>query len=215
MEFFDVVSGRRSVRAFTGEPIADAQLRKILEAANAAPSAGNLQAYEIYLVTGARQRQDLARAARDQLFVASAPAALVFCTHAALAHGRYGERARRLYALQDATIACTFAMLAAAALGLATVWVGAFDDHEVHRVIGAPPGIVPVAILPIGHAAETPEAPGRRGLDELVHRLGGRPDRAFRRAPSAPPLPARPFRRAQAGRPAPLLHWRLDGDSRH
>jgi nitroreductase len=171
MEFFNVVRQRRSIRAFAKEPVAEEQLRGILEAANAAPSAGNLQAYEIYLITGARQREALARAAKDQFFVASAPVALVFCANAARSHERYGKRAKNLYAVQDATIACAFAMLAATALGLATVWVGAFDDDAVHHVIGSPSGIVPVAILPIGYAAEKPEAPGRRGLDDLVHRL--------------------------------------------
>jgi nitroreductase len=93
----------------------------------------------------------------------------VFCTNAARSADRYGKRAEHLYAVQDATIACTFAMLAATAQGLATVWVGAFDPDAVSKVVGAPPGIAPVAILPIGRAGETPEAPGRRGLEDLVH----------------------------------------------
>jgi nitroreductase len=62
-------------------------------------------------------------------------------------------------------------MLAATAQGLATVWVGAFDDDEVRRILGAPRGIRPVAILPVGYAAEKPEAPERRSLDDLVHWL--------------------------------------------
>jgi nitroreductase len=51
------------------------------------------------------------------------------------------------------------------------VWVGAFDDDEVRRILGAPRGIRPVAILPVGYAAEKPEAPERRSLDDLVHWL--------------------------------------------
>jgi len=62
-------------------------------------------------------------------------------------------------------------MLAATALGLATVWVGAFDTDEVRRVIGAPADFDPVAILPVGYAAEDPAPPGRRPLDDLVHQL--------------------------------------------
>ncbi|SPE36304.1 Putative NADH dehydrogenase/NAD(P)H nitroreductase AF_0226 (fragment) [Candidatus Sulfopaludibacter sp. SbA6] len=62
-------------------------------------------------------------------------------------------------------------MLAATALGLGSVWVGDFQTGEVRRVIGAPPGIEPVAILPIGYAAEEPAPPGRRPLDDLVHRV--------------------------------------------
>ncbi|MGB9454500.1 MAG: nitroreductase family protein [Bryobacteraceae bacterium] len=170
-EFFDVVRRRRSIRAFARRQVEKEKLQRILEAANAAPSAGNLQAYEIYAVLNDRRRLTLALAARDQLFVASAPVALVFCAHPALSVERYGKRAERLYSLQDATIACTSAMLAATAQGLATVWVGAFDDDEVRRILGAPRGIMPVAILPVGYAAEKPKAPERRSLDDLVHWL--------------------------------------------
>jgi len=169
MRFFEIVKKRRSIRSFLPGPVAEDELRRILEAANAAPSAGNLQSYEIYVVMEKRRRESLARAAHEQLFVACAPVSLVFCTHAARAGERYGQRAERLYAVQDATIACTFAMLAATDQGLATVWVGAFEPDDVRRVIGAPPGIVPVAILPVGRAADVPEAPPRRELDDLVH----------------------------------------------
>jgi nitroreductase len=167
MKFFDVLKKRRSIRNFLPAPIPEDELMHILQAANAAPSAGNLQAYEIYVVTEKRRRESLARAAHEQLFVAVAPVSLVFCTHVARSDGKYGKRAA-LYATQDATIACAFAMLAATAQGLATVWVGAFETEEVRKVIGAPPGVVPVAILPIGRAAEIPQPPARRELEDLV-----------------------------------------------
>jgi nitroreductase len=77
----------------------------------------------------------------------------------------------KLYAVQDATIACAYAMLAATALGLATVWVGAFRDDEVRRAIRGSEDIVPVAILPIGDPAETPEPTSRRAFGDLVHEI--------------------------------------------
>ncbi|HTP35335.1 MAG TPA: nitroreductase family protein [Candidatus Acidoferrales bacterium] len=169
MDFFDVVKHRRSVRVFRRTAVAPQMLQRILEAANTAPSAGNLQAYEIYVIADDRTRSALARAAYDQLFLAGAPVLLVFCTHAARAM-RYGKRGEELYTIQDATIACAFAMLAATALGLATVWVGAFDTDDVRSAIGAPLSTTPIAILPIGYAAEDPAFPGRRALDDLVHR---------------------------------------------
>jgi nitroreductase len=171
MEFFEVLKQRHSIRAFAPTPVEQEKLQKILEAANLAPSAGNLQAYEIYLVRKKPQRVALARAAWDQEFVAQAPVVLVFLAHPARASRQYGQRGAKLYALQDATIACAFAMLAATALGLATVWVGAFDDNAVARVVGVPEGLLPVAILPIGYAAEQPEPTSRRQLQELVHEL--------------------------------------------
>jgi nitroreductase len=169
MEFFEVLKARQSVRAFAPSPVEEEKLGAILEAARSAPSAGNLQAYEIYLVKADRLKRALARAALDQYFLAQAPVALVFCANPARSERRYKERGARLYSVQDATIACTYAMLAATALGLATVWIGAFHDAAVSRAIGLPEDIVPVAILPIGYAAEKPEPTSRRPLDELVH----------------------------------------------
>ena len=171
MEYFDVIRARHSVRAFTGQPVEPDKLQAILEAVNTAPSAGDLQGYEVYLVTDPSAREALAQAAHGQEFVAQAPVNLVFCTHAALSAARYGKRGSGLYTLQDATIACTYAMLAATALGLASVWVGAFSDDAAWRAIGSPDGIKPVAILPIGYAAEQPGPSPRRPLNEWVHRV--------------------------------------------
>ncbi len=169
MEFFDVVRQRHSIRIFDPRPIEDEKLNRILQTANAAPSAGNLQSYEIYLATNIKHRTALALAAHSQGFVLVAPVVLVFCAHPDRAAERYGERGVRLYSVQDATISCAFAMLAATAQGLATVWVGAFDESAVRQVIGAPGEIIPVAMLPIGYPAAEPELRYRRPLEDLVH----------------------------------------------
>ncbi len=171
MDFFDVLKTRHSIRAFAATPVANEKLQAILSAANIAPSAGNLQSYEIYVARRASHGPAVAEATLNQGFVAQAPIALIFCAHAARAMEKYGARGAELYSLQDATIACTFAMLAATALDLATVWIGAFDAEKVRLVAGATEGIVPVAILPIGYPAEEPQLTTRRPLQELVHEM--------------------------------------------
>ncbi len=169
MDYFDVIEIRKSMRAYAERPVNEEKLNAILKAANTAPSAGNLQSYEIYVVRDRTTLRALATAALGQLFMSAAPIALVFCAHPERAAPRYGERGRRLYAVQDATIACTYAMLAATALGLATVWIGAFSDEAVRREIKAPEGHIPIAILPIGYSAEDPAPTRRRKLENLVH----------------------------------------------
>ena len=169
MEFTEVIRNRHSIRTFTDQPVEAEKLQQILDTANLAPSAGNLQAYEIYVVTDAKKRDGLACAALAQEYVAVAPVALVFCTHPELTEGRYTERGTRLYTVQDATIACTFAMLAATNLGLGSVWVGTFDEKVVRLIIGAPDSQVPVVILAIGYPGEFPEQHPRRPLEQLAH----------------------------------------------
>jgi len=168
MEFEALIQARRSIRGFTDQAVESEKLHRILEAASLAPSAGNLQAYEIYQVTLPKARAALARAA-DQPFVAQASLCLVFCANPGRSARKYGARGHALYALQDATIAATYTMLAAANLGLATVWVGAFDDDAVANAIGAPGDWRPVAILPIGYGAEAPGPSVRRPIGEMVH----------------------------------------------
>ncbi len=171
MEFFDVVAKRQAIRLFTETPVESEKVEAILDAAvNRAPSAGNMQSYRVYVVTGEADRWALRRVARDREYVTSARVVLVFCADAAKAVERWGKRGQR-YAEQDATIAAAFAMLAATALGLGSAPVGAFDDDGVRRVIGAPVDVTPVLMVPIGYAAETPEHRERRPLAELVYRL--------------------------------------------
>lgn len=171
MDIFDVFSERHSIRAFTGQPVTAESLNKIFQAVQRAPSAGNLQAFDIYLVTEKEHKDALCRASHDQGFLIQAPVVLVFCAVPSRSAVRYTERGEMLYCVQDATIACTYAMLAATALGLASVWVGAFDEEVVQKVICTEPGHRPVAMLPIGYPNETPRIRPRRALDEIVHQV--------------------------------------------
>lgn len=171
MNFFETIRARRSVRAYSSRPVEADKLQPILEAANLAPSAGNLQAYEIFVAQSQIVRDRLAQAAGMQEFIAQAPVALVFCANPRRSAGKYGQRGATLYCLQDATIACAYAQLAAASLGLGSVWVGAFEDDEVRRAIGVGKDLIPVAILPLGYPSETPAPSSRRPLRDLVHRL--------------------------------------------
>lgn len=168
MDFFTVLQERHSVREFSERPVESEKLRALLEAANRAPSAGNLQAYEIYVVTRPATLKELMRAAFEQKFVAQAPVVLVFCAHPARSASSYGERGAKLYSVQDATIACAYVQLAATALGLGSVWVGAFDEDAVRKALGIGEELVPVALLPIGYAAEDPMITSRRNLESLV-----------------------------------------------
>jgi nitroreductase len=172
VQFEEVVSSRQSIRQYHDRPVSDDQLAAILAAVRSAPSAGNLQAYDVYVVRSHAARTEISHASHDQEFIVQAPLALVFCAVPSRSATRYRARGETLYSVQDATIACTLAMLAAVDQGLASVWVGAFDEERVRVIIGAPSEHRPVAILPIGHAAETPQRRARRPLDEIVHDAG-------------------------------------------
>jgi nitroreductase len=170
MDVFDAIKGRRSVRAFKRDAIEDDDLKKILEAARWAPSAGNRQPLEIVLVRDEATKQRLAQAARGQNFIIDAPVVLVICANMTRTSSRYSERGATLYCIQDTAAAAQNIHLAAYALGYATCWIGAFDEREAAEVVDAPSGVRPVAIIPIGKPAEKPNAPQRILLSEIVHK---------------------------------------------
>jgi nitroreductase len=168
MDFFKIVEDRRSMRKYDGTPVEEEKLHKILDAANRAPSAGNLQAYKIYIIRKLELRKALVKAAFDQDFLAEAPVVLVFCAEPARSAVKYGERGASLYAIQDATIACSYSQLAAKALGLDSVWVGAFDEAAVSEIAQIPAMLRPVVMLPIGYAGKEPRPRPRRELRDII-----------------------------------------------
>ena len=169
VEVFEAIKGRRSVRAFKPTPVEEADLKRILDAARWAPSAGNRQPLELVVVRNPGVKQGLVRAARGDSFIAEAPVAIVVCANVARTSGRYGRRGEELFCIQDTAASVQNILLAAHALGYGACWVGAFDENETARVIEAPRGIRPVAIIPLGRPAEKPSAPPRRALSEIVH----------------------------------------------
>jgi nitroreductase len=52
MEFDTVIRGRRSIRAYTAEPVPRALVREVLDAARWAPSSRNTQAWSVWVVSG-------------------------------------------------------------------------------------------------------------------------------------------------------------------
>jgi nitroreductase len=59
-------------------------------------------------------------------------------------------------------------MLAAADLGLATVWVGDFDEDRVRRIVNAK-SARPVAMFAVGYGAEEPKRTPRKAIEEIFH----------------------------------------------
>lgn len=76
--FCAVNERRRAVRDFDGAPIADEDVRAILEQALLAPSSGNLQPYRVHWIREPATRQRIAAACRGQRAAVSAPVLLVF-----------------------------------------------------------------------------------------------------------------------------------------
>lgn len=122
--FEEIVLSRRSIRAFKDRPVESEKVKAVVEAAHAAPCAGGLQSYRIVCVTRPKDRRELARAASGQEFVGQAPVIVVFLADLPRSSDKFGEQRARLFAIQDATIACAYPQLRAHDMGLGSTWVG-------------------------------------------------------------------------------------------
>lgn len=170
MNLLKVINARRSIRSYRGDPIPNATVLRVLTAAIKAPSAGNMQPFRIVLVQEAAAREELAKAAWDQKFIAEAPVAIVFLVDLDEASARYGSRGLELYSLLDVGAAIENLLLAALDNGLGTCWVGAFKEEEVARALNAPSNLRPVSIVSLGYASKQPKERAKKSLDQLLVR---------------------------------------------
>lgn len=168
MEFSEVLAKRRSVRHLNERlDVTEAEVRALLGAAVSAPSAGNIQPWRFFVLRSVASRDRLAEAVR-QRWAAKAPVVIVVCRDPRPCQARFGDRGADLYSIQDTAAAVENILLATVDLGLASCWVGAFDPRAVAEVLGVSAPVEPVAILPIGHSAESAGRPARRPLQEVV-----------------------------------------------
>lgn len=170
MEFEEVVRRRRMCRRYLDEDVSDEAVHSILRIGARFPSAGHTQPQEFVVVRDRGVKEDLARAALRQLFVARAPVVIAVVSDTRRSAGQYGERGVRFYSVVDGAFASLLVLLAAADLGLGAAFVAAFDDERVSAVLGLPSHVRPIGLIPIGHCAERGHAVPRRSLDEIVHR---------------------------------------------
>ena len=167
MDLWTAIEQRRCVRAFTSVEVSREIVQRILEAAIRAPSGGNRQPWHFVVVRNSALKQALQEAAYGQSFVSEAPVVIVVCAEPERSATRYRDRGRTLYCLQDTAAAVEHILLAATALGLGSCWVGAFDETAAAQALSLTSGLRPVAMVPIGQAAQTPERTPRRNLAEV------------------------------------------------
>ena len=170
--FIELAKSRRSIRRFKEQDVGKGQLKQLIDAAQAAPSAGNCQPWYFYVVKNKRIQAELTASAYAQGFISAAPACIIICTDSKRNEARYAERGRDLYCIQDTAAAVQNILLCAKDMGLGTCWVGAFDEAEAARILSLPENLRPVAIIPVGYPDEDFRPQSRRPADEIVSFIG-------------------------------------------
>ena len=141
MDVFEAVQERKSIRAYTEEPVQGEKLEKVLEAGRLAPSAGNIEPWHFVVVTDGEKRKILSKG-RFAKFLNQAPVVIVACGDK--------EASPKWYAI-DVSLALENMILTAQAEGLGTCCVGSFDEAEVKQMVKAPDNYEVIVILAVGY----------------------------------------------------------------
>ena len=165
-----VIKKRRSIRKYTNQAVTDEQIRQLLEAAMAAPSADNIQPWEFVVVRDPALKRGMARTHPWSDMAADAAVVFVVC----------GDERVSNHWVEDASAATENLLLAATALGLGAVWVGIYpntsNEAHVRQVLGIPKEMRVLCLVPIGHPAES-KPPRTKYREEKVHYDGWSTDR--------------------------------------
>lgn len=165
MDIFEAILKRKSVRAFQDRDVSEDTITRLLEAARLAPSASNRQEWRFVVVRDAALRRRLSEAARNQTFVGEAPVILVCCAET---DGHVMACGQPCYPI-DVAIAIDHLTLCTVAEGLGTCWIGAFDEDQVKQILGIPPSIRVVELLPLGYPQDASAVEKKRlPLEKIV-----------------------------------------------
>ena len=167
MDTWDAIRARRNVRQYTDQPMARADLERILDAGRRTASAGNWQPWNFVVITDRPQLAELAKVWQGAWHVARSAATIAFVV-------RQPEDTRQqdllMYDLGQATANI---MLAATDLGIGSGHAAVSDQEQARRVLGFPDGYFCAYLIGLGYPADRQLRPlirpDRRPLEEVVH----------------------------------------------
>ena len=165
MEALEAILRRRSIRKYTDRPVSAEMVTELLRAAMAAPSAGNQQPWEFVVVRDPEVLAAVAGCSDYAGMVREAQVAMVVCAD-------LDREQHRGFWVQDCSAAIQNLLIAAEALGLGAVWVGAYPVEErvaaLRQTLGLPERVVPMSIVSVGHPAGHP-GPAERFDPSRIH----------------------------------------------
>jgi len=166
MDALEAILTRRSIRKYQVKLVDDDTVRKLLEAAMAAPSSMNLQPWRFIVIDDRAILDKIPELHPHAKMLKEAPLAVLVCSDSKVQNIEG-------YWAQDCSAATENILLAAHALGLGAVWLGVFPRKErmdaVAGLLGLPEEIKPVSLISIGHPAEDKPASNRFNTS-FVHR---------------------------------------------
>jgi len=152
MQFQDVIEKRQSRRRYADKKVDWKYIAQVLEAGRLAPAAGNFPTVRFIVLSDKDKLNKLAEAA-GQDFIAKASWLIVVCSDNKRIYNAYSERGLR-YSRQQAGAAIENMLLKITDLGLASCWIGAFDDEAIKNLLAIPQEIEVEAMVPVAYGTK-------------------------------------------------------------
>ena len=167
MDAMQSLFSRRSIRKYTSAAVSEEAVRKILEAAMSAPSAGNQQPWHFVVIDDRKTLDQIPSIHPHSLMCREAHIAILVCGDPSL-EKHVG------YWVQDCAAATENLLLAVHAKGLGGVWVGVYPREDrvigLRKLLSIPEHVIPFAVIPIGHPAEQKPPRPDRYNEARVHK---------------------------------------------
>ncbi|MGN0167367.1 MAG: nitroreductase family protein [Acetatifactor sp.] len=171
----ECIMGRRSIRKFTSQPVSHELLSRIVETASFAPSWKNTQITRYIAVEGAK-KEALAKCTSifpgNGAIMEDAPMVIAVTVITGRSgyerDGSFSTPKGTGWQMFDAGVASEAFCLAAHEQGLGTVIMGLFDEEKASKLLELPEDRELVALIPLGYPAESPVAPRRKTVDDLL-----------------------------------------------
>lgn len=194
MTVYEAINERRSVRKFKNIPISDDIINGMLEAARLSPSGGNAQGYVFGVIRDIELKSQLAQAAGNQMWIASAPVVFACCADISWDIANqpdddfgmnvnnlrfdanfinfmkaYPNRQECMRLFENATplIPTEHIFLTAVSHGLRACFIGYLDIEKASEVLNLPKYLSCLFLLPVGYADEVPEQKKMKSVNEI------------------------------------------------
>lgn len=172
----ECIKGRRSIRKFADTPVSRDVIADIVETASYAPSWKHTQITRYIAVEGELKDkiadECTSAYAKNGAIIKNAPMliAVTFIKNRSgfERDGSYSTPKEGGWQMFDAGVASEAFCLAAYEQGLGTVIMGIFDEAKAASLLEVPEERELVALIPIGYPAESPAAPKRKSVEELL-----------------------------------------------
>lgn len=159
-----IIYNRKSIRKYTNEEVSDDQVKDLLKAAMAAPSAGNAQPWDFIVVRNKDTFEEIMKISKYSTPLKTASVAIIVC-------GNKDKEKFPGYWVQDCSAATENLLLRAEEIGLGGVWLGIYPEegrvNGLKKLFNLPETITPLAVISIGYPDENRAATDRFNEDNI------------------------------------------------